>query len=298
MNASISQRDLETLSAYLDGELKPAQIRNIEARLSSEQALRAALEDLRNTRSALRLAPRLRAPRNFTLTPEMAGVRQTTPRLFNAMRLVSAVASFLFVITVAGDYLANNPVMIGGFAAPEAEMPAMQSMAFDDAESNTVEEQAERMDKAAEEMAPTGAPADMPLAEMEPQMELAPEEEFAEEEAASVQAEGLGGGSGEGDFDPSGDSMPGGGGGGDMGGSDAGETYLLQPTMTIPPAIPTITSELEEERSMPDAVDETRIIETEQADAITLVRVFEWSLGLIALGSAIIAFGTKKKSRK
>lgn len=292
MNASITQRDLETLSAYLDGELSPAQFRKIETRLSSDQNLRAALEELRNTRRTLCMAPRLRAPRNFTLTPELAGVRQSAPRLFNAMRLVSVVASFLFVVTVAGDYLANNPILIGRFSAAQAEMPAMESLAYDDAESNVVEESAEMMDKAAAEVLTIEAPVEMPQAEIE---EIAPavEPEMAREEAIPpMQAEGLGGG--EGDFDPSGDSMPGGGG---MGASESSEPLPPQPTMTTPAAAE--PDELDEEQSAPEPKDGPRIAESEMVPTSDRngLRILEWSLGLIALSSAIVASIVNKKDK-
>ena len=54
----------------------------------------------------------VRAPRNFTLTPEMAGVRtrsRPAMTLFPAFRLASALSSLLFVLVVLGDLLVSSP---------------------------------------------------------------------------------------------------------------------------------------------------------------------------------------------
>jgi len=73
MNTPIPPRDLESLSAYLDDQLNPGERARLEARLPLEPALRQMLEDLGLTRRALRAQKPRRAPRNFTLTPEMPG---------------------------------------------------------------------------------------------------------------------------------------------------------------------------------------------------------------------------------
>ncbi len=74
-NTPLSDRDLEMLSAYLDGELRPSEEVALEARLAREEALRAVLEDLRANRLLLRQAPRLKAPRSFALDPAVFGQR-------------------------------------------------------------------------------------------------------------------------------------------------------------------------------------------------------------------------------
>jgi anti-sigma factor RsiW len=71
---------LEALSAYLDGQLTPKERSRLEKKLQASADLRAAMEEMRRTRAVLRSQPRLRAPRNFTLTPEMAGLRKQGTR--------------------------------------------------------------------------------------------------------------------------------------------------------------------------------------------------------------------------
>ena len=70
--------------------------------------MRALLEDLQRTRGLLRSQPVLRAPRNFTLTPQMAGVKTSRPasrRLAPAFGLVSVMAAALFMLVLVGDFL-------------------------------------------------------------------------------------------------------------------------------------------------------------------------------------------------
>jgi hypothetical protein len=74
-NTPLSDRDLELLSAYLDGELRPSEKGALEARLARDETLRAVLDDLQANRLLLRQAPRLKAPRSFTLDPAVFGQR-------------------------------------------------------------------------------------------------------------------------------------------------------------------------------------------------------------------------------
>jgi anti-sigma factor RsiW len=98
--------DVKLLSTYLDGQLTLRKRDRLEARLNNEPDLQMALSELRRTRNLLRSVPRLRAPRNFMLTPEMAGQRRSTGiRLYPAFRFASVIASFLLVAVVALDYL-------------------------------------------------------------------------------------------------------------------------------------------------------------------------------------------------
>jgi hypothetical protein len=104
MKDQLSPRDLEMLSAYLDGQLSTKEIAHLQARLQTDQQLQMALEDLRLTRAALRSLPRLRAPRNFTLTPEMAGVHPAKRRqAYPAFGIASLVATLLLALVFFAD---------------------------------------------------------------------------------------------------------------------------------------------------------------------------------------------------
>lgn len=129
----MKQRDLELLSSYLDGQLKPSDSARLEARLSADPELRAVLSDLRSARGLLRQLPMRKAPRNFTLTPKMVGKNPPLPRSYPAFRFVTALASLLLFFTVGLNFLApqlgsQSPAFgMGGGGAPEvfsAQAPA------------------------------------------------------------------------------------------------------------------------------------------------------------------------------
>jgi len=106
MTTSITQHEVEVLSAYLDGQLSEKERIRLERDLQRRADLRALLEDLQRTRGLLRSQPIIRAPRNFTLTPQMAGVKVFKPalrRLVPAMSLVSVMAAALFMLVLVGD---------------------------------------------------------------------------------------------------------------------------------------------------------------------------------------------------
>ena len=103
----MKQRDLELLSSYLDGQLKPSDSARLEARLSSDPDLRSVLNDLRAARGLLRQLPMRKAPRNFTLTPKMVGKNPPLPRAYPAFRFVTALATLLLFFTVGLNFLAS-----------------------------------------------------------------------------------------------------------------------------------------------------------------------------------------------
>ena len=111
MTNKISNRTLEAMSAYLDDELSPGARRRLETRLEQDPDLRVALEGLQRTRALLRSQPSLRAPRNFTLTPQMAGVRagrRASTGAYPMLRLASALAAIFLLIAVVGELFATT----------------------------------------------------------------------------------------------------------------------------------------------------------------------------------------------
>jgi len=110
-----SFRDVEQLSASLDGQLSRTEMTRLEARLQSDPALAAALADLRQARAILRRTPKRRLPRSFTLTPKMVGIKPPVPRLVPALSWASAVAMLLFVFTLGANLLSQISF---GAAAP------------------------------------------------------------------------------------------------------------------------------------------------------------------------------------
>jgi hypothetical protein len=113
----MNQRDLELLSSYLDGQLKPSDSARLEARLASDPDLRAVLGDLRAARGLLRQLPMRKAPRNFTLTPKMVGKNPPLPRSYPAFKFVTALASLMLFFTLGLNFIGP-------------QMAASQSTAF------------------------------------------------------------------------------------------------------------------------------------------------------------------------
>jgi anti-sigma factor RsiW len=110
-------RDVELISAYLDGQLSQAESTRLETRLKTNPQLRTVLDDLSQSRALLRKLPARRAPRNFTLTPKMAGVKPPVPRAFPLFRFASALAAILFFFSFTANQVL--PALSGlGSAAP------------------------------------------------------------------------------------------------------------------------------------------------------------------------------------
>src|SRR5829696_4073093 len=140
----MNNRDLELLSSYLDGQLKPSESARLEARLSTDSDLRAVLDDLRAARRLLRQLPMRKAPRNFTLTPKMVGKNPPLPRSYPAFRFVTALASLLLFFSLGLNFLvpqmaAQSPNFGygGGGGSPEissaSEAPAFPEAAATEA---------------------------------------------------------------------------------------------------------------------------------------------------------------------
>ncbi len=105
---TLTTKDLQTLSAYLDGALSPRASRRLEARLAQEPALQQTLDELAWTRQVLRRAPKRRAPRSFVLSPRMAGVRAPVPPLARWSQLAAMLALVLLFFVQAGGGLPGN----------------------------------------------------------------------------------------------------------------------------------------------------------------------------------------------
>jgi anti-sigma factor RsiW len=122
-----SFRDVEQLSASLDGQLSQAESTRLEARLRSSPELAVVLADLRQARVILHRTPKRRLARNFTLTPRMAGVKPPVPRLVPALSWASAAAMLLFVFTLGTNLLGR---LSFGTAAPMLAAAPMASEGY------------------------------------------------------------------------------------------------------------------------------------------------------------------------
>ena len=115
--------ELNMLSAYIDNALKEKEVKQLESRLEKEPELRERFENLKRTKLLLSRLDPVRAPRNYTLTPDMVEVRgKKNKPLFTTLRLASSFAAILLVV-LFGIQLALQ----GGLLPPrmQSEAPAM-----------------------------------------------------------------------------------------------------------------------------------------------------------------------------
>lgn len=123
MKESLSTQDLIQISSYLDEKLSPEIKAKVETRAVKDPFFLSSIEELRYTRRLLRSLPQRRAPRNFTLSPAMAG--QTRPsRLQPLFGFTSAVAAVLTIIIFAGSRLLPGLFAANTAMAPEAALSA------------------------------------------------------------------------------------------------------------------------------------------------------------------------------
>jgi hypothetical protein len=117
--------ELNMLSAYLDNALKEKEVKVLETRLERDAELRNKLENLRQTKILLSRLNRVRAPRNYTLKPDMVTVRrQKRKPLFSTLRLASSFAAILLVALFGVQLLLSGQFIP---TAMMAEAPAMES---------------------------------------------------------------------------------------------------------------------------------------------------------------------------
>jgi hypothetical protein len=115
-------REIEQLSSYLDGQLSQSESARLEARISSDPELASAFNDLRAARGILRKLPSRKAPRNFTLTRQMVGLKPPLPRSYSFFRFSTAFATVLLVLTFAANSILPN-IHFGAGAPLSASAP-------------------------------------------------------------------------------------------------------------------------------------------------------------------------------
>ena len=116
-----NSHEIDLLSSYLDGQLNASESTRLESRLTSDPELASVLNDLRLARGILRKLPARKAPRNFTLTRKMVGLKPPLPRAYPLFRFSTTFATILLVVTFAANlltpqirYAATAPYGIGG----------------------------------------------------------------------------------------------------------------------------------------------------------------------------------------
>jgi len=122
MRTKLSSRELQLLSAYLDGELSNKDQKRIERLLSDHPAANSSLEKLRQVKSVIKLLPIHKVPRNFTISTEEVN-RPLIPNLAVVLRYASAVSAALLAVVLAFDFISPYQLASGelGLARSTAE---------------------------------------------------------------------------------------------------------------------------------------------------------------------------------
>ncbi|MGC8782707.1 MAG: anti-sigma factor family protein, partial [Anaerolineae bacterium] len=97
----------EELSAYLDGQVRPAERRRIEAHLAGCAACRRELASLRQTVALVRALPRVPVPRAFTLSQAQVGLGRPTgrPAWLGGVAAGLATVATIALLVIAGAWL-------------------------------------------------------------------------------------------------------------------------------------------------------------------------------------------------
>lgn len=111
-------RDIENLSAYLDGQLDERDAAQLETRLKTDPELDSILRDLRSAQGILRRLPSRKAPRNFILTRQMVGLKPPLPRSYPLIRFATVFAAILFLCSFTTNMLTPRFSFGFGAAAP------------------------------------------------------------------------------------------------------------------------------------------------------------------------------------
>jgi len=121
----------ETLDAYLDNALTPAERARFEAQMTADPRLRTEVEQLRALRWQMRAMPRRRVPRSFALDPAAYARPKAQPllQLYPVLRGATALSAFLLIFVLA---LGAFQGQFGGVGAPAPEAAAVTSATTQD----------------------------------------------------------------------------------------------------------------------------------------------------------------------
>ena len=157
------------LSSYIDGEVEPAELREVEEHLAACDSCRRELDTLRFTVSLLRELPEVPVRRSFSLSEAPAPVR-TAPSLGWAASLATSMAALLLVALLVGD-ITGVLVQTPGLETDDLAVTEQAAAAFSVAPA--VVREVERVIVASEAVAAGAAAAPaLPEAEAAPGIEV------------------------------------------------------------------------------------------------------------------------------
>jgi hypothetical protein len=130
-NLHLTEKEIQLLSAYLDGEVSEKERAAASVLLASHPMASRFLDDLRNLKSLLHTLPQRPLPRRYTLTRQEA-LAASPGWMVRGLRILSSVSAAALVVVLAldllGPFAASTPeAMLKG--APMEEMAASEMMA-------------------------------------------------------------------------------------------------------------------------------------------------------------------------
>jgi anti-sigma factor RsiW len=165
------ERIAEMLSAYIDGELSPAQKARVETHLAECEECAEDLRTLRQTVNLLGQLPTVKAPRSFVIREAQVAPRRRVGLkwrwAYPALQGATVVAFLLFVVVSAGDAVLTRfaPSMSGAplveYRAPTIEDREAEWVAQEKAVEETVVSEVEEVAAMAATATPSavGTPA-------------------------------------------------------------------------------------------------------------------------------------------
>ena len=126
MSRSLSFKEYQLLSAYMDGRTSTREKARVEAMLADDADFKQAYNEFTRLKKMMKAVPRVKAPRNFTLSAAMAPQKPQRFFLAPALNYAALVTAILFVFLFAGSRLALP------FSAKQAEAPQAMVLSASD----------------------------------------------------------------------------------------------------------------------------------------------------------------------
>ena len=124
-HTQLSSRELQLLSAYLDGELSEKDQKRVQGMLSGRLEAGSTLEKLRLYKKLLKSLPVHKSPRNFTITPDQVG-RAQSPVLVGVLRYASAVSAVMLAVVLAFDFIFPTMLASGKLAFEQSALTTFE----------------------------------------------------------------------------------------------------------------------------------------------------------------------------
>jgi hypothetical protein len=135
MTTTLTFKQYQLISAYLDGRCSSREKITVESMLEKDAELKRVLAEFARSKKMLAALPSARAPRNFTISPAMAPQKPQRFFLAPALNYASLVAAVLFVFIFAGSRLLPS---LNTSSAAENAAPMMAAVATDSASNDTI----------------------------------------------------------------------------------------------------------------------------------------------------------------